>query len=133
MEVGIRRASLFRMVMEKHVCPYGLKSLHLLKSKGYEVDDHRLTTRSATDAFKQREHVASTPQTYIGDRRIGGYDDLRRYFGKSVREPGQTTYQPIVVIFTLSALIALAASWNVGQTLWSVRVVEEPVPVSVAP
>lgn len=110
--------------MEKHVCPYGLKSRYLLKSEGYEVDDHWLTSRVATDAFKRREQVASTPQAYIGDRHIGGYDDLRRHFGKSVREPGQTSYRPVITIFALSALIAIAANWNVEQTLWSVRGVE---------
>ena len=46
------RATLYRMVMEDHLCPYGLKSKDLLERQGFEVDDHRLTTREETDAFK---------------------------------------------------------------------------------
>ena len=40
-----KTATVYRMVMEKHVCPFGLKTVHLLKKQGYEVDDHHLTTR----------------------------------------------------------------------------------------
>ena len=32
-----KTAVLYRMVMDKHLCPYGLKSLHLLKQQGYAV------------------------------------------------------------------------------------------------
>lgn len=48
-----KTAKLYRMVMDKHICPYGLKSLDLLKSKGYEVEDHHLTSREQTDLFKK--------------------------------------------------------------------------------
>ena len=47
-----KRATLYRMVMPEHVCPYGLKSKWLLESHGYAVDDHWLRTRAETDAFK---------------------------------------------------------------------------------
>jgi glutaredoxin len=40
-----RRASLHRMVMDEHLCPYGLKSKDLLERKGFEVDDICLKTR----------------------------------------------------------------------------------------
>ena len=46
-----KRATLYRMVMPSHVCPFGLKALHLLHSRGYEVDDRWLETRAQTDAF----------------------------------------------------------------------------------
>ena len=39
------RAELHRMVMPGHLCPFGLKSKALLERKGYEVDDHPLTSR----------------------------------------------------------------------------------------
>ena len=60
------------MVMEKHVCPYGLKAKWLLERNGYEVEDHYLTTREETDAFKDKHDVKTTPQVFIGDERIGG-------------------------------------------------------------
>ena len=46
-----KRATVYRMVMPDHVCPYGLKTVDLLKRQGYAVDDHHLTTRAETDAF----------------------------------------------------------------------------------
>ena len=76
-----KTATLYRMVTDKHVCPYGLKSKYLLESSGYSVDDHRLTTREETDAFKAEHGVETTPQTFINGKRIGGHDDLRRHFG----------------------------------------------------
>ncbi|MET0238778.1 MAG: glutaredoxin [Sphingobium sp.] len=103
-------ATLYRMVMPGHVCPFGLKSLHLLKSHGYAVDDRWLETRAETDAFKADHDVKTTPQIFIGDRRIGGHDDLRRFLGKRVAEPGATSYRPVAALFAMTALMALAAS-----------------------
>ena len=34
-----RKAVLYRMVMDKHICPFGLKSRDLLKRKGFEVEE----------------------------------------------------------------------------------------------
>ncbi len=76
--------------MPEHVCPFGLKALHLLHSQGYQVDDRWLETREQTDAFKAAHDVKTTPQTFVGGERIGGYDDVRRFFGKPVRDPGAT-------------------------------------------
>ena len=82
-----KRATLYRMVLPEHVCPYGLKSLHLLRAQGYEVNDHWLETRAQTDAFKAKYGVMTTPQTFVGGGRIGGYDDTRHFLGKHVRDP----------------------------------------------
>jgi glutaredoxin len=97
------------MVMDTHICPYGLKARWLLRRKGFAVDDHWLTTRAETHAFKAEHGVETTPQTFIDGRRIGGYDDLRRYFGLGVRDPKAVTYMPVVAIFAVTALMALAA------------------------
>ena len=75
-------AVLYRMVMPGHTCPYGVKARHLLRSRGFSVEDHHLTTRAKTDAFKAQHGVATTPQVFIGGERVGGYDDLRRFFGR---------------------------------------------------
>ena len=111
-----RTATLHRMVMPSHTCPYGLKALHLLRREGYEVDDRWLTTREATDAFKAEHDVKTTPQVFIDGRRIGGYDDRRRHFGKRVAEPGATSYRPVVALFAMTLLMALAASVAVHAT-----------------
>ena len=116
-----RRATLYRMVMDKHVCPYGLKSKDLLRRRGFTVEDRWLTSREATDAFKAEHHVETTPQTFIDGERIGGYDDLRRYFGKPVADAKATTYKPVFALFITTALMALAASYAVYGTPFTVR------------
>lgn len=108
-----RRAILWRMVMPEHLCPFGLKSKWLLERKGYTVEDHHLTTRVETDAFMREEGVETTPQTFIGNERIGGYDALRAYFGHRVPKDGDTSYRPVVAIFAIAALMSLAVAWLV--------------------
>lgn len=124
-----RTAKLYRMDMPDHLCPYGLKSRALLRWKGHEVEDHRLTTRAEVDSFREQAGVETTPQTYIGGDRIGGYEDLRAYFGIPVRAQGETTYVPVIALFAMALGIALAAQWAVfgalgmGRTLmWFVAV-----------
>lgn len=122
-----KTATLYRMVTSDHVCPYGLKSLHLLKRKGYEVDDQRLTTKETTEAFKQQHGVKTTPQTFIDGERVGGYDDLKVYFGKETRaeQSGeQTTYMPVIAIFGMALLMAAATTWVIDQSLLSARLPE---------
>ena len=53
--------------------------------------------------------------------RIGGYDDLRRFFGKTVADPKAVTYRPVAVVFAMTALMALAASYAVLGTPFTVR------------
>ncbi|MFW2343246.1 MauE/DoxX family redox-associated membrane protein [Brevundimonas sp.] len=116
-----RTATLYRMVMPGHVCPYGLKSLWLLQRQGYTVDDRHLTTRDQTDAFKIEHDVSTTPQTFSEGRRIGGWDDLRRHFGWPVAEPGGTSYVPVLAVFAVAALIALAIDiLTTGGVSWRV-------------
>lgn len=110
MNTNTKKATLYRMVMPNHTCPYGLKAKDLLQRQGFIVEDQWLTSRDQVDAFKAKHDVKTTPQTFIDGERIGGYDDLRRYFGKKVADPKQKTYRPVIVLFTLTALIATAAS-----------------------
>lgn len=119
-----RKATLHRMVMPGHTCPYGLKAKHLLRRSGYEVDDRHLTTREETDAFKAKHGVTTTPQVFIGGERVGGHDDLRRFLGKRVPDPKAATYRPVIVLFSLMALTATAVSFAVSGTPFTVRAVE---------
>lgn len=72
-------AILFRMVLPDHTCPFGLRAKALLEQAGFTVDDRVLATREDVDAIEQALGVDTTPQVFIGDRRIGGADDLERY------------------------------------------------------
>jgi len=119
-----KRAELHRMVMDKHVCPYGLKSRHLLHKHNFEVDDHWLTTREETDGFKEKHAVSTTPQTFIGGERIGGYDELRQYFGESKPDKQETSYRPVIAIFATAFLMGLAISWVRFGTVLTVRMPE---------
>src|SRR3546814_19859984 len=105
-----RRAALYRMVMPDHICPYGLKAKHLLKNRGFAIDDHWLTTRAETDAFKAEHGVQTTPQTFIGGTRIGGYDDLRRHFGLTVPDPDALRYRPVSALLVMTALLAIGVA-----------------------
>lgn len=118
---GTKRARLYRMVMDKHICPYGLKSKFLLEHNGYQVEDHWLKTREETDAFKAEHGVKTTPQTFVGGERIGGYDDTRRFLGKPIKDPDAVTYKPVIAIFAMAALMALAGSWALTGVLLTMR------------
>lgn len=116
-----KQAKLYRMVTPEHVCPFGLKSRDLLEREDFAVDDHLLRSRAETDAFMAEHNVKTTPQTFIAGQRVGGYDDLRRHFGKPVHDPKAVSYQPVIAVFGMAALMALAASWAAFGTLFTVR------------
>ncbi|USI74855.1 glutaredoxin family protein [Sphingomonas morindae] len=112
-------AELTRMVMGTHICPWGLRARHDLRRAGYAVDDHWLTTRAEVDGYKAAAGVATTPQIVIGGQRIGGYDDLRRFLGKPVRDPAAPSYRPVLALFAMTALMALAASQAAFGTIFT--------------
>ena len=68
--------------------------------------------------------MKTTPQTFISGERIGGYDDLRRYFGKPVPYPDAVTYRPVIAVFVVAALMALATSWAADGALVTVQAAE---------
>jgi glutaredoxin len=120
----LKKAVLYRMVMADHVCPWGLKAKDLLRHSGFEVDDRHLDTRAEIDAFKAEHGVDTTPQVFIAGQRIGGYDDLRRHLGRTVPDPKATSYHPVIVLFTMTALAAMAGSYAVSGQLLTVRALQ---------
>ncbi|MCL9685632.1 glutaredoxin [Legionella maioricensis] len=127
-----KKATLHRMVMPKHICPYGIKAKDLLQRQGYIVEDKWLTNREQVDAFKTEHDVKTTPQTFINGERIGGYDDLRRYFGKKVRDPKEKSYLPVIVLFAVTALMALATSYAFFGTVFTTRALSWFISFSMA-
>ncbi len=127
-----KTARLYRMMMDKHVCPYGIKSKWILEREGYTVDDHPLTTREATDAFKERHGVETTPQSFIGDRRIGGYTDLRKHFGYDKETESETSYRPVIAVFAVGAALAVALSLFVYGMPLTIRTGEWFIAFSMA-
>lgn len=74
-----REATLYRMVLPDHVCPYGVRAKEMLEESGYEVDDRILASRDEVEAFKAEQEVQTTPLIFIGEERIGGSAELERY------------------------------------------------------
>jgi glutaredoxin len=72
-------ATLYRMVLPDHTCPFGVRAKELLDAQGFEVDDRVLGSREEVDAFKSEQGIQTTPLIFIGDERIGGADDLERH------------------------------------------------------
>ncbi len=126
-----KKAVLHRMVMPKHFCPYGLKAKDLLQRHGYDVQDNWLENREATDAFKIEHNVTSTPQVFINDKRVGGYEATREYLGLQVAKSDTTSYKPVIAIFFVAALVALAFSWSSTQQLLTMRTFEWFIAVSM--
>ena len=78
-----RSATLYRMVLPDHTCPYGVRAKELLDQHGFEVEEHLLTSRDEVDSFKAERGIATTPLVLIGGETIGGSDDLERYLTTS--------------------------------------------------
>ncbi|SHF81778.1 Glutaredoxin [Loktanella atrilutea] len=112
-----KTAVLYRMVMPEHTCPYGLKSKDLLERQGYTVEDHHLKTQEETEAFKSEHDVKTTPQIFIDGQRIGGHDDLQVHFGKVDPDDAGLSYTPVIALFSVAALTAVAFTWYAFQTL----------------
>lgn len=60
------------------VCPYCQMAERLLKSKGVaEIDKIRVDTDPARrEEMMKRTGRRTVPQIYIGERHVGGFDDL---------------------------------------------------------
>ena len=126
-----KRAVVYRMVMPEHTCPWGLKAVDLLQRSGFEVEDHHLKTRAETDAFRAKHKVQTTPQIFIGGNRVGGYDDLRRFLGRKVRDPNATSYRPVIALFSMSALLALAVSFAASGQAFTPRTIPWFISISM--
>ena len=74
-----RNATLYRMVLPDHVCPFGVRAQKLLEQAGFEVDEKILSSREEVDSFKAEHGVDTTPQVFIDGERVGGSEDLARY------------------------------------------------------
>ena len=118
---NVKRATLYRMVMDQHICPFGLKARDLLERAGFTVDDHHLTSKAETEAFKAGHGVKTTPQVFIAGRQVGGYDALRKHLGRPIHNADAVTYRPVIAVFGTAALMALAASWAATGALYTVR------------
>ncbi|KWV95956.1 MauE/DoxX family redox-associated membrane protein [Erythrobacter sp. AP23] len=127
-----KTAELYRMVMDKHVCPYGTKSKWLLEREGFAVEDRHLSTREQTNAFKAEHGVETTPQTFIDGARIGGYTELRKHLGYDKGSEDETSYTPVLAVFAVGAALAVALSFFSYGSPFTIRTAEWFVAFSMA-
>ncbi len=118
------KASIYRMVTPKHLCPWGIKAKDLLQRAGYEVEDHHLASQAENERYKKEIGVDETPQIFIGGEHGGGYDDLRKRLGKGPDPKEGETYQPVIAVFSIALLMALVDCWAGLHALVPVRVAE---------
>lgn len=126
-----KRAVLYRMMTPDHQCPFGIKTLHLLRQAGFDVEDHHLVSHEETEAFKEAHDVSTTPQVFIDGKRIGGYDAVRKYLGKPARDPDAPDYRPIVVLFSMTAITAISLNAGIHGNWFSVQAIEWFVAMSM--
>ena len=65
-------------IYTKFMCPYCARALELLKRKGAAFDEHDITMGGPDRAvmLDRAGGHSTVPQIFIGDRHIGGSDDL---------------------------------------------------------
>jgi glutaredoxin 3 len=78
-----RSATLYRMVLPDHTCPFGVAAKQMLEDNDYQVDDRVLSTRDEVDAFKADQGVSTTPIIFIGEQRIDGSEALESYLAEA--------------------------------------------------
>ncbi|MBI2383962.1 MAG: glutaredoxin 3 [Gammaproteobacteria bacterium] len=69
-------------------CPFCVMARRLLKSKGVAFEEIPVDGDAARRAEMQEKTGRHTvPQIFIGDRHVGGYDDLRALDGQGGLDP----------------------------------------------
>ena len=70
-DVAPKTAILYRMALDDHLCPSGLKAKALLENEGYETDDRPLTTRAR---MPSRRNTVSRRPRKSGSAEIASVD-----------------------------------------------------------
>jgi glutaredoxin 3 len=72
-------ATLYRMVLPDHECPFGVRAKAMLDEAGFDCEEHILASRDEVEAFKSEHGVSTTPQVFVDGQRIGGSDELGKF------------------------------------------------------
>ncbi|MDQ3079897.1 MAG: glutathione S-transferase N-terminal domain-containing protein [Pseudomonadota bacterium] len=74
-----RTATLTRMVLPNHECPFGVRAKAMLEEAGFTIDERILSSREEVDDFKAERGLSTTPLIEIDGKTIGGSKDLEDY------------------------------------------------------
>ncbi len=70
------------------ICPYCVRAKHLLKKKGAAFEEIDVfMDRDKRDEMETRTGRYTVPQIFIGDRHVGGCDDLYALEGQGGLDP----------------------------------------------
>lgn len=81
-----RTATIYRMKLPTHECPYGKLAKRMLEDAGFDIEEHLLTSRDEVDAFEAEHNVSTTPQVFIDGERIGGSEELAEFLERVEQE-----------------------------------------------
>lgn len=126
-----KTAKLYRLKSNDHVCPFGIKSKLLLERHGYVVDDHQLSDKNELEQFKQAHNVKTTPQVFINNERIGGYEDLRKYLGLSIPSTDGITYKPVMYLFSVTLLMSISLVYTSSYSFNAINILEKFIAISM--
>ena len=129
--VSDKNALIYRTVTKQKMCVHGLKAKDLLRRKGYRVEDNHLSNADEIAAFKKQNDVKTLPQIFIEGERIGGFDDLQVHFGYSTKTGNETTYRPIIAIFTTATFLALSFMMIDANVFEIIRFLELFISISI--
>jgi glutaredoxin 3 len=77
-------ATIYRMVLPDHECPFGRRAKDLLDENGFDVEEHILGSREEVEAFKEEHGVSTTPLIWVDGEQIGGCSDLEKFLSAHV-------------------------------------------------
>ena len=72
-------ATIYRMVLPDHECPFGRRAKQMLEDANFKVEEHILSSREEVDAFKAEHGIATTPLIWVDGKKIGGSDELGKF------------------------------------------------------
>ncbi len=73
------QATLYRMVLPDHECPFGRRAKQMLEEANFDVEEHILGSREEVEAFKEEHGVSTTPLIWVDVKLIGGSDELAKF------------------------------------------------------
>ena len=78
-----QQATLYRMVLPDHTCPFGVRAKTMLEEAGFDVEDNVLGSREEVESFKQEHAITTTPLVFINGEKVGGSQELERYLAQT--------------------------------------------------
>lgn len=101
-------------VYHKRDCAWADKAMRLLDKHDVPFEKHVFSSKEEEQAFKSEHGVRTTPQVFLDGERIGGYEELaERFDEEAAEEESETSYVPVIAIFSTTALLALATQAGV--------------------